>query len=272
MHSHKDRLRRKKFRFILMGAGTLLPLLGVGAATASLLPGEMGQNWQDWVMGNLEHPLERVLTRIERIDPIFETIMEVALGEAWQDVQRTVGSDSPNPYEVRTASEDVPGSGVLTLNSIIRNRDIANLYDQEMARSLASPMLGEMGDTFMAEEGTTVSDIIEVNQSELQEAQQLAVEAQSLSVTQDVVKNQTAVQSALLEVVANQSQLTADSYVTLLEMQRLNSIIAQVSANTSEGVDETNRRARVERQVEISGAAATPLYIPGLFRPNREDS
>ena len=54
------------------------------------------------------------------------------------------------------------------------------------------------------------------------------------------------------------------------EVQRLQGIIAQLSANTSEGIDETNRRSRVERQVSIVGAGQAPIYIPGLLNTGED--
>jgi hypothetical protein len=76
---------------------------------------------------------------------------------------------------------------VLTTNPVVRQRDVANLYDQELSRSLAAPMLGEEGETQVKEEGERVSSILETNQQGLQNTQQLANQAQSLTVTQDVM-------------------------------------------------------------------------------------
>jgi hypothetical protein len=71
--------------------------------------------------------------------------------------------------------------------------------------------------------------------------------------------------SVLAGIVTNTAELTADNRLALLELQRLDSIIAQLSANTSEGVDEANRRERVERKTLTSRASQAPVYIPGLL-------
>ncbi|NJO66194.1 MAG: hypothetical protein HC832_00980 [Leptolyngbyaceae cyanobacterium RM1_405_57] len=66
--------------------------------------------------------------------------------------------------------------------------------------------------------------------------------------------------------------MTADTRLALLELQRLDSIIAQLSANTSEGIDESNRRERVERKTLTVRASQAPVYIPGLLGTNNSDA
>lgn len=257
---------KKRTAFIFVsGTGLLFPVLGASIATAAFMPGGIGDSWYDLVLnpqgGN---PLERILGRIGKTDEIMDIIMDVALGGEWGDLISATGSDPPNPHEVRTTNE-VPGSGVLTINPVVRQRDVANLYDQELGRSLAAPMLGEEGETQVQEEGERVSSILETNQQGLENTQQLAESAQSLTVTQDVMKNQTQMNSVLAGIVTNTAELTADNRLALLELQRLDSIIAQLSANTSEGIDEANRRERVERRALTTRASQAPVYIPGLF-------
>ena len=250
---------------IVVGTGLLFPVLGASIATAAFMPGGVGESWYDLVLnprgGN---PLERILGRIGRTDEIMDIIMDVALGGEWGDLISTTGSSPPNPYEVRT-TDGVPGSGVLTINPVVRQRDVANLYDQELGRSLAAPMLGEEGKMQVQEEGERVTATLETNQQGLATTQQLAEEARSLTVTQDVMKNQTQMNSVLAGIVTNTAALTADNRIALLELQRLDSIIAQLAANTSEGIDESNRRERVERRVLTNRAARAPVYIPGLL-------
>jgi hypothetical protein len=181
-------MKKRTALTIVASAGLLFPLLGAGIATASFMPGGMGDSWYDLVLnpqgGN---PLERILGRMGKTDSIMDTIMDVALGQEWEDLISASGSDPPNPHEVRTTEEDTPGAGVLTTNPVVRQRDVANLYDQELSRSLAAPMLGEEGETQVKEEGERVSSILETNQQGLQNTQQLANQAQSLTVTQDVM-------------------------------------------------------------------------------------
>jgi hypothetical protein len=201
-------MKKRTALIIVVSTGLLFPLLGAGIATASFMPGGMGDSWYDLVLnpqgGN---PLDRILGRMGKTDSIMDTIMDVALGKEWEDLISASGSDPPNPHEVRTTEEETPGAGVLTTNPIVRQRDVANLYDQELSRSLAAPMLGEEGETQVKEEGERVSSILETNQQGLQNTQQLANQAQSLTVTQDVMKNQTQMNSVLAGIVFNKRKL-----------------------------------------------------------------
>lgn len=111
--------RRKKLLAILIGTGTLIPLLSVSAATAAFMPGGLGDNWQDWVLDHWSNPLEQIRERLAGIDPIMETIMQGALGNSWEKLEHATGASPPNPYEVRTVEEDV-SPGILTTNPIVR--------------------------------------------------------------------------------------------------------------------------------------------------------
>ncbi|MEO0827586.1 MAG: hypothetical protein AAFY67_18430 [Cyanobacteria bacterium J06642_9] len=255
-HSHK-------IPIALIGTTTLLPLLGVGVATASILPGGIGDQWQDWVLENW-NPLEQVMGELEQATPVLETVMQDSLGEVWQDLQTYTDSTLPNSYEIRNASDPL-GAGVLTASPIVRQRDLANLYDQETARALAAPMLGEDGEQWLIENAEQATALVESSQQGMGQVQQLAEQAQGLGVTQDVMKTQAEIDSAIAALLTQQTQLDAQNHTTLLELQRLDGIMAQLAANTSEGVDENNRRDRLERQVQISGSTQAPVYIPGLL-------
>lgn len=126
-------------------------------------------------------------------------------------------------------------------------------------------MIGEQGKTWLQTEAERTNGLIETNQQGLETVQALAQDAQGLTVTQDVMKNQAAMNSALAAIAVNNTRLTADNHTALLQLQQLNGMMAQLTANASEGIDEANRRARVERQMELGGITRTELYIPGLF-------
>ena len=143
-------VKSRKLTGVLIGVCTLLPLFGVGVATASILPGGIGSDWQAWVLDRLD-PLEQILGELKRDSPILETIMDESLGDIWEDLKMATGSDSPNPYEIRATTES-RGAGVLSTSPVVRQRDLANLYDQETARAMAAPVLGEDGDQWLQAE------------------------------------------------------------------------------------------------------------------------
>jgi hypothetical protein len=260
----RKRRKTKRWMAVLMGTGTLIPLLGIGTATASILPNDMGQQWQQWVLDQYSDPLGYLLGQIEKVDPIFETIMDVALGDGWGDLKDENGT-LPEPYELRT-TQPSKGPGILTHSPVVQQRDLANLYDQESARAIAAPVLGEQGKTWLTEEAERTAGLIESSQEGASQVQQMAEEAQGLGVTQDVMKQSAEIDAAIASLLTNQTQLTADNQAALLQLQRLQGVQAQLAANTSEGIDEANRRDRLERQVSITGSSQAPLYVPGLLR------
>lgn len=258
--------RWKRVTFI--GTSTLIPLLSVGIATASILPNDTGRNWQQLVLDQYSDPLDYLLGQLEKVDPIFETIMDVALGDDWGGIQSADG-ELPEPYELRTTKPS-KGPGILSNSPVVQQRDLANLYDQESARAIAAPILGEQGKTWLTEEAERTAGLIESSQAGAIQVQQMAEEAQSLGVTQDVMKQSAEIDAAIASLLTNQAQLTADNHAALMQLQRLQGMQAQLAANTSEGIDEANRRDRLERQVSITGASQAPIYIPGLLGTNQQ--
>jgi len=211
--------------------------------------------------------MDYLLGQLGKVDPIFETIMDVALGDDWGGIQNENG-ELPDPYELRTTNPS-RGPGILSNSPVIQQRDLANLYDQESARAIAAPVLGEQGETWLGEEAERMAGLIESSQEGATQVQQMAEEAQGLGVTQDVMKQSAEIDAAIASLLTNQTQLTADNHATLIQLQQLQGIQAQLAANTSEGIDEANRRDRLERQVTISGTSRAPVYIPGLFGTNK---
>ncbi|WP_141242184.1 hypothetical protein [Leptolyngbya sp. BC1307] len=264
----KTSSKTKRWTAVMIGAGTLVPLLGIGAATASIMPNDIGSTWQQWVLDKYSNPLDYLLGQLEKVDPIFETIMDVALGDDGLNDLKDENGELPEPYELRTTKPS-NGPGILNHSPVVRQRDLANLYDQESARAIAAPVLGEQGKTWLTEEAERTAGLIESTQAGAIQVQQMAAEAQGLGVTQDVMKQSAEIDAAIASLLTNQTQLTADNHAALLQLQRLQGIQAQLAANTSEGIDEANRRDRLERQVSIAGASRAPVYIPGLFGTNQ---
>ena len=260
--------KRRPLLVGLIGVGTLVPLLGVGAATASFLPSGIGNDWQQWVLNHYLSPLAQIQEQIATGQSTLDTIMNGSLGTLWGKLRSTMGAQTPNPYEVRTTQAEVK-AGVLTTNAIVRQRDTANLYDQELSRAMAANVLGEAGRTWSEQAAQRTSELVANNQQGLETTQKLAQEAQSLGATQDVMKHNAKAMATLAGILTNQSRLTADSQTALLKVQQLQGITAQLAANTSEGIDEANRRERVTRQISLSGVTQTELYLPGLYRTGR---
>jgi hypothetical protein len=258
----------KRRHLIGITIATLLPIMSVGAASASFMPGGMGNDWQQWINKSLGNPLDQVQQQLSKGDEILSQIMKGSLGGAWDESIGKSGGSQPDPYQVRTADTAI-AAGVLTTNPIVHKRDAANLYDQELSRATAAPVLGDTGRKWIEQEAKKTGTLVQNNQQGTQVTQKLAQDAQGLSVTQDVMKNNAKQMASLAGILNNQSKLTAENQTSLLKLQQLQGTLAQLAANTSEGIDETNRRDRVIRQIELSSATQAEVYIPGLFRTNQ---
>jgi len=256
---------QKRYRHpLILGTSLGLGLLGMGTTTASLLPGGWGEQWQDWAMSNLPSPITDILTQIEQTTTLAEDLLQEALGQQWESLKTALGSQLPDPFRVRT-EELEPSASVLTENPMVQQQELANLYDQEVARTLAAPWLGESGQERMTTEAQQTAAVLETSETSVQNAQSMANTAQGLSVTQDILKQNAQIQATVASLLHEQTQMTAENQTALMQLQQLQSIQTQLAANTSEGIDAANRRERLDRQITISGSASAPLFIPGAL-------
>ncbi|MBE9013192.1 hypothetical protein IQ250_23630 [Pseudanabaenaceae cyanobacterium LEGE 13415] len=118
------------------------------------------------------------------ITPTFPDTSGVATGDG--TTIATIGTTGPNPYEVR---QDLPGPpqnapqyDALTINPIVRQRDLSNLYDQTLSRSTAAPMVGKTGMQWMTTSVQDTGQVIQHSQKSAQAIQQLASASKSMSV------------------------------------------------------------------------------------------
>lgn len=158
-----------------------------------------------------------------------------------------------------------PSLGIFTRNPVVKARDQANLFDQELARLMAEPRLGEAGAQWMQEESAASMAVLQGGMEGANIAVQLATEAQALTSTQDVAKSvaQIGGQNALLSAAVLQMQ--GQSQASLLQLQQLTATSIQLAANASEGTDEANRRSRIERANALNTSASETIHVPGTF-------
>lgn len=181
----------------------------------------------------------------------------------------TLGTTGPNPTEVRGENPTPPQiasiQDVLTLNPVVRQRDLSNLYDQTLSRSTAAPMVGKTGTQWMLNATRSTGETIQRSQRSAQQVQQLAENSKTLSVTQDVVKNNSQMQGLMAQMLLDQAVLNGKAHASLLGLQQEQAMLLPNQANLSEGIDEMNRRQRSDRIIEAAAAARSPLYMPGLY-------
>ena len=155
--------------------------------------------------------------------------------------------------------------GFFTRNQVVKERDQANLFDQEIARMMAEPQLGESGEQWMQAEAQDAMSVLGSGLQSASAAMKVAQDSQSLTSTQDVAKAvaQQGGQNAALSAAVLQMQ--AQNQASLLQLQQLTSSAIQLSANNSEGIDEANRRDRAERTNALRQSASEFIYVPNVF-------
>ena len=155
--------------------------------------------------------------------------------------------------------------GFFTRNRIVKERDQANLFDQEIARMMAEQYLGESGEQWLAGEAQDTLGVLQTGLQSANAAVQIAADSKNLTSTQDVAKAvaQQGGQNATLSAAVLQMQ--AQNQASLLQLQQLTSSSIQLSANNSEGIDEANRRERAERSNALTQSASEFIYVPNIF-------
>ena len=223
------------------------------SGTVGINPSETGFPWLSGI-GQIAQQAGSTLSGLNPFRRSIEWMQKTPIA-------RTMGALGKRIRGVLTGSN----FGFFTRNRIVKSRDQANLFDQEIARMMAEQYLGESGEQWLAGEA---KDTISVLQSGLQSANaamQLAATAEGLTSTQDVAKAvaQQGGQSAALGAALLQMQ--AQNQASLLQLQQLTSSSIQLAANNSEGIDEANRRERAERSNALRQSASEFIYVPDVF-------
>lgn len=155
--------------------------------------------------------------------------------------------------------------GTLTRNSVVKSRDQANLIDQELARMMAEPRLGEDGEKWMVEQSEASLAILDIGTEQADLSVDMAIKAQELTSTQDVAKAVALIGGNNAKTIGTTLQMQANSQASLVQMEQLLSANLQVSANISEGIDESNRRERLERSSAFGDSAGEAIYLRGVM-------
>jgi hypothetical protein len=277
--------------FLNAGDGIIMDDWGAGFVPGSIngdanqIPQLLGQAGQEAGIGQVIKSAE------ERIPDIGEAIPNI--GEAIPNIGEAIGNirlpSLPNINPFRRAMEwarntplagtfgnlsksirgvfDKATWGFFTQNPVIKARDQANLIDQELARMMAEPRLGESGQQWLAGEAQETMLTMDSGLQSANAAIQLSEEAQGLTSTQDVAKA-VAQQGGLdAAISASLLQMQGQNQASLLQLQQLTSSSIQLAADNSEGIDEANRRDRVERATALNDSAREFIYVPGVFDP-----
>jgi hypothetical protein len=277
--------------FLNTGDGIIMDDWGAGFVpggingAANQIPQVLGQAGQEAGIGQVIESAE------ERIPDIGESIPNI--GEAIPNIGEAIGNirlpSLPNINPFRRAMEwarnaplagtfgnlgksirgvfDKATWGFFTQNPVVKARDQANLIDQELARMIAEPRLGEAGQQWLAGEAQETMTTMSSGLQSANAAIQLSEKAQSLTSTQDVAKAVAQQGGQNAAISASLLQMQGQNQASLLQLQQLTSSSIQLAADNSEGIDEANRRDRVERTTALNDSAREFIYVPGVFDP-----
>jgi hypothetical protein len=123
--------------------------------------------------------------------------------------------------------------------------------DRVANKGVATTVIGTQGQQQMKAEAENASKVLDT-------IQVLNTDAQKKDVTQDVMKN-------LSAMSYGQASLSAGSYAELMGLRQQTAANSVVTANISEGIDESNRRDHAERMgaaISVLNAAGS-TYLPG---------
>lgn len=168
----------------------------------------------------------------------------------WQEVGQVIGGEGLGDVAGQASGESQRLDN-FNANPVVLQQSLTNATDRESARSMATSVLGTEGQTAMKQE-------MDAAQQALGAISDKSQAAQSLDVTQDVMKN-------LTDMVGHQSQLESGSYEQLMQLRQQSATANLIGANISEALDEGNRAKHAE---EMAGAqqvvqAAANVYLPG---------
>ena len=140
---------------------------------------------------------------------------------------------------------------LFNLNPVPLAQSMKAEQDRAENRGFSASVIGQEGQEAMRQEAEAATRT-------LQEIQAKAEEAQGMDVTQDVMKNLTAMAS-------QQSALQAGTYVNLMALRQQEAANSLVTSNISQGVDEGNRTHHAESMagaISVMRGSAN-VYLPG---------
>ncbi|MDX2244964.1 MAG: hypothetical protein NW224_30175 [Leptolyngbyaceae cyanobacterium bins.302] len=142
-------------------------------------------------------------------------------------------------------------SDLFNLNPVPLAQSMKAEQDRAENRGFAASVVGKEGQEAMRQEAEAAT-------LTLQAIQTKAEEAQGMDVTQDVMKNLTAMTS-------QQATLQAGTYANIMALRQQEAANSLVTSNISEGVDEVNRMHHAESMagaISVMRGSAN-VYLPG---------
>lgn len=137
------------------------------------------------------------------------------------------------------------------VNPVALARSLSSEQDRTLDKTIAASVLSDAGQQAMTDERTAADQTLQLIQTK-------ATEAQSLDVTQDVMKN-------MAVMLAGQASLDSGNYAHTMLIHQQMAANGVVETNISEALDEANRARHVEAMAGATGLlrSASSVYLPG---------
>lgn len=148
------------------------------------------------------------------------------------------------------APVDAQEADRFNVNPVVLTSSLSAERDRTIDKTAAAAVLSDAGQQVMNAERQAADQTLQAIQSKAQDAQ-------SMDVTQNVMKN-------LTTMVAGQSALESGDYAQTMMIHQQLAANSVVEANASEALDEANRTRHAEAMAGAAGLirAASEMYIP----------
>ena len=141
---------------------------------------------------------------------------------------------------------------------------LANLYDREIARSIAYGFVEQRGQKWLGDNLLENYLLADENNRIYQQIYKITGESLNLSVTQDVMKSNNLLLERFSHLALNQSIINTKNQASLLSIQQENAYMLQLQANISDTLDRDIRRQQNQAEATVFKSLTQPLYIPGF--------
>lgn len=142
------------------------------------------------------------------------------------------------------------------------NIQLANLYDREIARSVAYGFVEERGQKWLGDNLLENYLLADENTRIYQQIYKLTGESMNLSVTQDVMKVNNLLLERFSHLTLNQSIINTKNQASLMSIQQENAYSLQIQANISDTLDRDVRTRQNEQEATVFRSLVEPLYLP----------
>ena len=144
------------------------------------------------------------------------------------------------------------------------NIQLANLYDREIARSVAFGFVEQRGQKWLGDNLLENYLLVMDNTKIYQQIHEITTDSMNSSVTQDVMKANNLAIQRFSNLALNQSIIASKNQASLMSLQQQTAYSMQIQANISDTLDRDIRQQQNQQEATTFRSITQPLYIPGF--------